>query len=269
MKHRPSILIDPGLRLDDRTAGHLVDRMLDALEFDQKAGYAMLDTTKQNAWLGNPKSQQRFVKRFVKVMNRCLLFEPDVTYGSSKRFQMIFNLFDVSSGEDGPRNLSAIQAVFSSKGTRHRVQCVTYPVMFFTRHALVRLVQRTGCRNEFDLLRVLVGSMDLTCRAAISAGAGTCEHLPPDDKPGWMIPAFNASHSTVHYLVLRRGDRGGIKAPTVVTVLDGDMIDEAAMQPLFDMLNKDPEMGDHSDWPAWRAAFNATANATKWRPANA
>jgi hypothetical protein len=273
MLSRPNVAVSPGLRLDDRTAGSIVDRMLDALDYDLDRTSLIGSAVMQggSSSLGNPKGQERFAKRFIRALGSMLIAPPDISYGTRKRFRMFFDIFDVRHDNRGRRWLMLMQLCIVGEGVSKQIDRTEIPLLMLTRHALIRLVQRSECRAPEDLVKVLRHVVPLALTATW-ASAGH-EHLPIGSKSGWLIPvypidldAIATDTSRLSYLVLRQAVEGekSYAVPIVVTALDGSMIqDHSALAPLFALLSAPAKDLEPSDQFAWRAAFQATTKATR------
>lgn len=273
MLSRPNVAVSPGLRLDDRTAGNIVDRMLDALDYDldrvSLAGSVVMQGGSSS--LGNPKGQERFAKRFTRALGPMLIAPPDISYGSRKRFQMFFDIFDVRHDNRGRRWLMLMQLCLVGVGASKKVDKTEVPLLMLTRHALIRLVQRSECRAPEDLVKVLRHVVPLALTATWASEAH--EHLPIGSKSGWLIPVYPidleadaTDTSKLSYLVLRQAVEGekSYAVPIVVTVLDGSMIqDHSALGSLFALLSQPAKELKPDDQLVWRAAFQATTKATR------
>lgn len=271
MDTRPNVIIDPGLRLDDRTAGTLVDAMLDALEFDLDRidQAAEINASNKIATLGSPKGQARFVKRFARMAGKALLGNPDITYGTRKRFSMYFDLFDVQRDVNGRRWMFLTQLGIQGEGVSKRIEKRSIPLLLMTHHSLVRLVQRAGARTPEHLLDIVRGALPLALLAAWASEGAT--RLPEGSRSGWLVPVARLDRemndtADLSYMVLRKGSHEGetFDVPVVATVLDGSMIiNHEALAPLMGMMALDGAVTDDTAAELWRLAFEATVKATR------
>jgi hypothetical protein len=268
---RPNVAIDPGLRLDDRTAAGLVDQMLAALDYDLDRAeefFARHRYTHEVVPLGNPKGQARFVKQYVRALGKCMVGEPEVAYGKRKRFSLFFHTFNVIRNKQTGRQWLTLDMIsFVGEGVSKDIEHHSSPLLLISHHALVRMVQRAACKTPEDLLEVLNRSMAMVVYATLASQGYA--HLPEPDEAGWLIPFFpigcvSGKTDEVNYLVLHKGSHEGqtFDVPLISTVLDGSMIiDHGALYPLIGLCGSAGDIPYDRD--AWRAAFEMSRRATR------
>ena len=120
-----------------------------------------------------------------------------------------------------------------------------------TRHALVRLVQRGGCRTPEDLVALLKRAWSVLLIALATSDKG--KWLPKDEEAGWIVPVDDM------FLVLCSGGSGQLGI--VTTVLGRDMIIEPARFDALKTMLAEPDL--HVTDPRLLAAFQATAGASR------
>ena len=257
---RPVVEISDGLRLDDVTAGRLVEQMLVALAIDHAAAERMLDALADRVHagiMGNVVGQQRFFARLKKALGKTLLTATLVPK-SGMHFRLVFDAWRPAQVGGAPLMEAARAGWLVGHGTlvmgggRGKGFKVFRQVLCaLTRHALVRLVQRGGCRTPEDLVALLKRAWGVLLIALATSDKG--KWLPKDEEAGWIVPVDDL------FLVLCSGGSGQLGV--VTTVLGRDMIIERArLEDLRAMLT-DPNLRVTD--PCLRAAFQATAGATR------
>ena len=257
---RPVVEISDGLRLDDVTAGRLVEQMLVALAIDHAAAERMLDALADrvdaDTWAMSSVSGG-FFARLQKALGKTLLTAKLVPK-SGMHFRLVFDAWRPAQVGGAPLMEAARAGWLVGHGTlvmgRGRgkgFKVFRQALCSLTRHALVRLVQRGGCRTPEDLAALLKRAWGVLLIALATSDKG--KWLPKDEEAGWIVPVDDL------FLVLCSGGSGQLGV--VTTVLGGAMIIERArLEDLRAMLT-DPNLRVTD--PCLRAAFQATAGATR------
>lgn len=267
MNVRPNVQVSPNLRIDDRTAGKIVDQTLLALAHDEKRVARAMGSARTDAAaypLGNPLSQKRTFGRIWRATGDVVLFT-HLEAGKRKRFRAILDLWSPTSPEadgSGPLTwLVGTRLTTIGHGLGSQVEQLVDEIVALTRHALVRLLQRGGASTPEDLTALLKGAWPLIMLAIQISGGGA--KLPSGVAAAWLLPMTRTDPTGGQldfYLAIKRGDETGPRA-MIATVLDGKMIvDAGAFTQLEAMLaSGDVDPGD----PAALAAFEATARAAR------
>lgn len=263
LKPPQRVYVAPGAVLDDRTAARTVERMLVALEYDQKRRETLLTkVVHENCdGLGNPKGQQRFFNRYVSTAGNGLLY-PDASFGKRKRF--IFNL-DQWIVERG--GLLGCSTRIAGVGPGRPFLFESHARAYLTNHALVRLVQRLGCLSAEHLVSALALIWDQLLITLTASDGG--DLLPEHGEKGWIMPLPVNAHELAG-VVMVKGTHGEDLAPLVIpTILAPSMIHRPeALEPMMRLM-ADYFVNAGVDWdaatPQFRDALRLTATATNRR----
>ena len=208
--------IDPELVLPDRIAAMFVDQMLANIVhantvLDNRVGF-------RSGSVGNPTGQRRFFNALLRNYGDALLGSFLET-GTRKRFIMVLDVW-TRGYEETAGWLIGARLQMEGKGPNREADKVCLPMVGFSRHALIRLVQRAKCRRPEDLVTMLRRVWGLS---SLLYGLKR-EDLPGPGHPGWLIPV-NGMDGECVYPVVKGGDgRRGEPILAITTILTRRML---------------------------------------------
>ena len=244
MVRRPQIA--PEARMDDYWAGRMVDQMLLALVDDAKKAWdhaaSIMKGVDAYKGMGNPAGQRKIAARISEATKLNRIGAVGLDSGTRHRCYLEYSLWlpgtMAGSGDRTPTVLSARTYFYHGTGP-NRPPLVSYGnVVTFSRHALVRLVQRANCACAEDLVAILSTAYPMFRLAYGASDTGV--HMPPyDSSKGWLVPICNLTGDDVIVATLNqmRTDSDW-KEPFVKTILDRDWVDHDILVPLAEAVTK-------------------------------
>lgn len=179
----PRVAPGAGAELSDKFAGRLVDRWLDRIFQIEENTLAKMRRFLGNGGIGGtPKAQTKFADRLRAEMKDVLLHSALQT-GKRAKFKFSFDALLVAPHEDNSNPWLMVNRAISTKdGPAHRTVHSEFTVAAFTRHALIRAVQRLGTETTDDLLATVRAAWPAIIRA---------ELITRDtrrDGDAWLVP---------------------------------------------------------------------------------
>jgi hypothetical protein len=150
----PRVAPGMGAELNDKFATRLVDRWLGRIaEIEENTHAKMRRAIESGSGMGGtPKSQSKVAGRIREGMRDVLLHSALVT-GTRARFKFAIDALWVGPCVDGSAQwLQGNRVIMTKEGVAHRTQYSEFTVAAFTRHAIVRAVQRLNTETTDDLL---------------------------------------------------------------------------------------------------------------------
>jgi hypothetical protein len=175
----PSVGPYVGAVPEDRHAERVVGDMLTCLDDFAATIEPQLGAAMGARIPGSVKGQERFVARLAAVPSPAII-DVAVAYGKRCKFTILLSLWE--KDEFGGANVVSCTASANGPGTEKRASYVCWRI---SRHALTRLVQRSGAHDAIKLLDV----MRVMARAVILALAEPDSGLI-EDRPGVLKVPF-------------------------------------------------------------------------------
>jgi len=159
-----------GHTLPEDNLGRVADKWIDAIGETSNSGWGVFDGRKPSVIMdigGNPESQKKW---FTKLINsrKDLLLAVQAEYGKRAKYKL---RFDYVSGGDGSMHVlcddnqyrptfdSKMLVLYSArimrKGVSHPPEIEAKTPALFTRHAVIRAIQRAGVHKVEDLVYFL------------------------------------------------------------------------------------------------------------------
>lgn len=228
---RPCIVNGAGAALDDFWAGRIVDKMTAALATDARDIQEVMRACGGFTNLGNVKAQAKTVARVKKAMGISLL-NVDATFKSRNRFTFYMDHWQIKHGA-----IIGVSTSIQGNGPGRSPSGLSMLSFGLTRHALIRLVQRSGCQTPESLLEVAAIVHKLATMVTFALDADD----PWSDVPtrrGWVVPLMaNAITGEMFNIVMVLGDPDNDPASLMIpTILPDSMLDMGHMRPLRDVL---------------------------------
>ena len=162
---------------EDRHAERVVAMMLTCLDDFAATIEPQLHAAMRAHIPGSVKGQERFVARLAAVPSPAII-DVAVAYGKRCKFTVLLSLWE--KDQFGGANVVSCTALANGPGTEKRASYVCWRI---SRHALVRLMQRSGAHDAVKLLDV----MRVVARAVI---LGLADSDLLEDKPGVVKVPF-------------------------------------------------------------------------------